>query len=738
MLQHAVSNRGLGEALVIILLVLGSVGWLNAAATDDSLNPPVIQTGDRAIKQPVLSEDMPTTKMDAVVVIGKLNDAQNQIAPSLGATTYMIDSSQIESAPQGDNAPFNHVMLRLPGVSQDSSASGSLHVRDEHANVQYRINDTLIPEGVTGFSTEFDSRFIDRFSLITGALPAQFGFRTAGIIDIHTKDGGLEPGGDVSLYGGSYQTARPSFEYGGHEGNLSYFYSGSYLQSDLGIENPTSSQSPIHDNTNQLRGFTYLSYVIDDTSRVSLIFSGATNHFQIPNNPGQQEGSDLAGNMLMINNVPSFDSSTLDETQNEQNYFAVMAYQKSIGELNLQLSAFGRYSNVLFRPDMAGDLFFNGLAGRVDKNLIAEGTELDASYKLCDSHTLRFGYFVNVESANEHDATTVFPTDAMGNQTGFDPFTIYSDSLNSAYFYGLYLQDEWKITDAWTVNFGARADMYNGLVHENQLSPRINTTYEIDKATKIHAGYARYFTPPPLESVATGTVTQFANTTGAPANFINDPPRTERADYFDAGVTREFLPGFQLGLDGFYKTAKNQLDDGQFGAAPILSAFNYRKGEIYGTELTGTYNKNGWQAYGNFAWDHATGRDIGSSQFRFGQDELDFIHSHDIFLDHDQRFTATAGASYLVNETRPYIEVIYGRGLRNGFANTGELPGYVTFNLGVEQGFKFAGMPNLKVRIDIINLFDQIYELRDGSGIGVGAPQYGERRAFEGGITYSF
>ena len=41
-------------------------------------------------------------------------------------------------------------------------------------------------------------------------------------------------------------------------------------------------------------------------------------------------------------------------------------------------------------------------------------------------------------------------------------------------------------------------------------------------------------------------------------------------------------------------------------------------------------------------------------------------------------------------------------------------------------------------RFDIVNVGDQIYELRDGSGVGVFAPQFGQRRSFYGGVTYSF
>src|ERR1700685_2318397 len=72
-----------------------------------------------------------------ITVIGQLNQARSQILPNLGATAYTQTKEQIESASQGGNAPMSQVILRSPGVAQDNEASGNLHVRGEHANVQY-------------------------------------------------------------------------------------------------------------------------------------------------------------------------------------------------------------------------------------------------------------------------------------------------------------------------------------------------------------------------------------------------------------------------------------------------------------------------------------------------------------------------------------------------------------------------------------------------------------------------
>ena len=139
--------------------------------------------------------------------------------------------------------------LRFPGVAQDSF--GQLHVRGEHANLQYRIDDVLLPESIPGFGQVLETRFADNISLITGALPAQFGFRNTGVIDIHTKNGAVFQQGDASVYGGSFDTIMPSFEYGGVAGKLNYYVTGSYLHDGIGIENPTGTANPIHDDTDQ-------------------------------------------------------------------------------------------------------------------------------------------------------------------------------------------------------------------------------------------------------------------------------------------------------------------------------------------------------------------------------------------------------------------------------------------------------------------------------------------------------
>jgi outer membrane receptor protein involved in Fe transport len=385
-----------------------------------------------------------------------------------------------------------------------------------------------------------------------------------------------------------------------------------------------------------------------------------------------------------------------------------------------------------------GDLIFNGVASRVDRDILSNGLELDSSYKLNDQHVIRGGFIFTEQHAAIGTATLVFPVDAIGNQTGIIPERIVDNSGKYGYFYGFYLQDEWKPFDQLTINFGGRLDFVNAFVNENQLSPRINLVYTPLPGTTVHAGYARYFTPPPLENVDQSTIAKFTGTSNESAITKNSAVTSERAHYFDVGATQKLMEGFNVGIDGFYKSSHSTLDEGQFGQALILSSFNYKRGEIYGGEFTSSYDHGPVSAYLNFGYEWARGTQVSSAEFLFDPDELKYIKNHWVFLDHDQRFTGSAGVSYTWNDWRAAIDGLYGNGLRRGFANTMKNHPYETFNLSLQRRIKISEKTSVVVRFDAVNLFDKIYEIRDGSGIGVGAPQFGQRRGFYGTVAYDF
>jgi TonB dependent receptor len=710
------------------LIAFGALLWIAPVATaQETASAAANPTASPASSAP--STPGTATTEQVVVTAQELDISREAIVPSLGATRYTVGPDRLDSQAQGENAPFNQTILRFPGVAQDSFSQ--LHVRGEHANLQYRIDDVLLPESIPGFGQELETRFADSVSLITGALPAQFGFRNTGVIDIHTKNGAVFQQGDASLYVGSFDTIKESLEYGSVQGKLSYFGTESYLHDGIGIENPTRSSNPIHDDTDQYKLFGYASYIFDPTSRLTLLISGNHSDFEIPNTPGLTP-------VYTVGTRSTFDSAKLDENQSEDSTYAIVTYQKHVGDFSFQASAFNRYSAILFRPDDVGDLIFNGVASRVDRGILSNGVEFDSSYKLSDQHTLRGGFLFTEQYATADTVTLVFPVDENGHQTSTIPLRIVDNHDKYGYFYGFYLQDEWKPFEQLTINFGGRLDFLNAFVDENQFSPRINVVYEPFKGTTLHAGYARYFTPPPLEGVPQSTIAKFTGTTNESAITKDAPVTSERAHYFDAGITQKIMEGWTAGLDGFYKSSHSVLDEGQFGEALILSSFNYKRGEIYGGEFTSSYDHGPFSAYLNAAYEWARGTNVSSAQFLFDPAEFAYIKKNWVFLDHDQRFTGSAGVSYTWNDWRLAIDGLYGNGLRRGFANTQKNHPYETFNVSLSRRIKITAKTAVKIRFDVVNILDTIYELRDGSGIGVGAPQFGQRRGFYGTVAYEF
>ncbi len=723
-----------GVALAIATL---STGFAFAAEDRPSIDPRDDATAGSPVRvaqarttPPASSSDTPQA-LDGVQVTGKqLDAARNGLLPETGSTVYRFDQKDIQALPFGDATPLNQLILQAPGVVQDSY--GQLHVRGDHSNLQYRIDGVVIPEAISGFGQALDTRFADHINILTGALPAQYGYRTAGIVDIRTRGTGLETGGNVSGIGGTRGHGEGSVEYGGAAAGWTWFATGSFLRDDVGIENPTGARDAIHDTTKQQKGFGYLSRIIDANSRISVIAGSSNNKFQIPNVPGQDPSFSIDGD-------PTVDSSKFDARQNEKNVFEIVTYQASpTDKLDYQVSVFHRYTDVAYQPDPLGDLLYNGVAAQVLRKNTTVGLQGDASLRLTEQHTLRAGVFAQRERYTADNTSTVFAADDDGNQTSTTPFTIKDSTAITGVTYGLYVQDEWQPIDALTLNVGARFDHVSTVVNEKQFSPRIGLTYDFTRDTRVHAGYARYFTPPPTEKIDTTSVANFLGTTNALPSDANTSVRSERSQYLDFGVSHQLTREITLGVDAYYRKVRDLQDEGQFGNALIFSAFNYGQGRIRGIEFSGSYRSGGLSLYANASRTKAEGKEVVTGQFNFDPDELAYIATHYVHLDHEQKWSGSAGAAWQYGATRVATDLIYGSGLRDGFANTEHLPAYTQVNLSATETIQSSLLGKFEARVAILNLFDRRFELRDGTGIGVGAPQFGPRRGFYGGLTKFF
>jgi outer membrane receptor protein involved in Fe transport len=703
---------------------------------------PTIMVSPLSAAQP--TDTAPVQTLTPVQVTAqRFRDARIELSPKVGTTVYTITQALIDSLGQGDATAFDDVLLRLPGVDKDSKASGNLHVRDDHANVQYRIDGIELPENIAGFGESIDSRYVSQIDFLTGALPAQYGLRSAGVVDIQTKEGSEKPGGEFEIIVGSHDTFEPSAAFYGTQGNLSYYVSGSFDSNSAGIENPLPTKDPSHDNTAQTRSFADLSYYLTDTTRLGLIVGAYNGKYQIPTNPDQPVGFSLAGYANAATGATIYPSTSVNEDQREANQLVAVSLQQTFGKFDYQLSMFHQYSNLHFDPDNIGDLIYLGTASDTFRSNSATGVQLDSAYRLNSSNTVRAGIELTRQDTESNNGVLVFPVDpTTGVQSSNVPFNITDNSSKRGELSSIYLQDEWLIDPRFTVNYGVRFDHVAAFTNEEQWSPRVNAAYKLTDSTSLHAGYSRYFTPPPQELASQESINLYTNTTNQPAVGVSDPVKAERTNYFDVGVSQTVTRNLAVSADAYNKKIRNLIDEGQFGEALILSPFNYSRGHAQGLELAATYTDTHWTGYANFAYQKAQGEDIVSGQSLFEPDELAYIANHYIYLDHDQTYTISSGGSYLFSGNKISTDLLFGSGLRrtpeSGVPNGAALPDYTVLNATFTHTFKTSPEGSVEVRLALLNLFDEVYLLRDGTGVGVGAPQYGLRRTAFVGLKTSF
>jgi hypothetical protein len=291
-----------------------------------------------------------------------------------GNSEYTLTQHDIAGLPQGENTPINEVLLQMPGVVRDDEAQ--IHVEGEHEDLQWRVNGVMMPmDSFSGFGQIFNSFFVQRVSLLDGVLPVTYGYRDAGVLDMVTKDGCSNPGGNVAFYGGQRETAQPSLEYGGCEGPLSYYFTGTFLHDNLAFSSATPGPTPYHNITNQGQGFGNVTYQINPLTKLSLITGVSVNNSEYPSEPGLPPLFQLVG--VNPSNYPSTD---INESLDQDYYFGILALTGVIGPgINYQVAYTSAYSTILFKADPIGDLIYQGIASTAFHSEFDNSLQTDVS-----------------------------------------------------------------------------------------------------------------------------------------------------------------------------------------------------------------------------------------------------------------------------------------------------------------------------------------------------------------------
>ncbi len=663
---------------------------------------------------------------------------------SKGYIKQSLTSNFIKTLPLSSYQSVNSVILYTsPGVVQDTS--GQVHIRGDHANIQYRLNGSYLPIDLAGFSSVVPTRAIQSINFSTGILPPEYGLHTAGVLDITTKQG-FKRGGSLGVIFGTDATAGTHFDYENTINKFSYFISAQYLQNHDGLQAPT--ENPIHDRMQSQNYFGYFSYLLNPENKLSLIIGADYNQYQIPDQSdpnalasyasptGNPYNVEIGNTFYTPSNYPPH---IVNDHQNEDYNFVIGALDGEYGEnTKYHFDVFGTYSKIHYIPDIIGDLMYTGQATDSKYQDTSGGFQLDISHKI-QKHEIKTGIFSQDERSIGNFLTYAFPADQNLNQTSYIPLNIAYSSAKTGYTFSYYIQDDWHIFKKIHFLYGLRFDYIDQFVKTDQLSPRASIIYDYSKNTSFHISYGRYFTPAPMLLVTKTNASVLQNTTadsiaasGLSPDQIGYFVLPQRSSYYDIGFTHGFDDNTSLMADAYFQEIEDVLDDGQFGNARVLTPFNYKHGKEYGLNISLSKMKKNYGAYLNFAYSVARAEDDIDQQYNFTKNQLQYLQNNYIFMDHDETYSASLGGYYrLLKHTKVYVDNIYGSGLTTGSypPNTTHLKPYFQTNAGLTQDILTNTFGAVKLNFYMVNLFNNVYEIRD-SGIGVFGPQYAQKRTF--------
>ncbi len=686
-----------------------------------------------------VSLTLAVTKEIALEIVSPLPAIQYKAS----SETYQLSRKEIEALPKGNNNDVYEVLMTVP-----SAAYGSLkqvHIRQDHANQQFRIDGIPIPDTVSGaFADIVPPRAWERVDIILGGMEAQYGNKTALVMDITSKSG-TKPGfGSIQMFGGSNETVNPSFEYGGTIGEKFRFYVlNSFVSTNRGIEPPTLGKTNNHNQSEKNNTYLRGDYQHDNKNNFSWIFLNSVAKYQIPTIPNLNANTDVLA--LLQAQDPNFNpaaSQSVNQFQKENNQYTQMVWRHDVNASNFfSLGLYFRRGVADFKTDPLNALAYSdevdaAQAANQRRVAYSGGFRLDHTWVPDSHHLVKSGFQFDYTRAN--NTSQIFAFDTSGGAPAGPVITREGANQNIQTRQEFWIQDQWSVNDHWTFNLGVRGDAIQGFYNEGQVSPRVGVTYKHNNANVFHAYYGRLFTPPNVEQVAfTRLNTQ--DTTAQPENATGFRPRAERAHYFEVGSYHALSRFATVEFTGYYKLAHYLSDAGQFGSTPLLNYFAFERGWQRGIDgalkVQFTDNLTG---RGNVAWGQCKGYGLQSGQYLLEQAEIDDINSKGgVFCDHSQFMTSSAMLTYrFLERTTVSGQMLYGSGLRTAEdgakTNSSHENSYTVYNASLTHTIPLP-WHNQKMLLgfDILNLLDQKYFINRGEGsIGLGIAHAGMPRSY--------
>ncbi len=659
--------------------------------------------------------------------------------PTRSAESVAVVSRQtVDTLPGGDNASLTQVLATQPGFVADTF--GALHARGAHGDLTFEIDGVPLPAAASAqFETAIPTRLVENLQILTGGLPAEYGWELAGVVDVTTRHGTPKPEGEVQIDYGSNQLIEPSAVWSQDFGTVSAFAGGSFQSTDRGLDTPAASPI-LHDQLLSGNGFARIDWLASPHDRIELIGNYTQNRYQIPIDPtvlplsdappGATRGPDAYGNP-----PPTFVPYDANPTESERDTFATASWRHTFtGGSTLQVAPYAddSYGDLLCDP--SGSLGPTADPGStcsdVQREILHGGGVVNYSWTATHQD-----WKTGLRADFGHSAVgyTLFSRDDASPLGGPDPaLTLGGQDQIDAAIAGVYLQD--RITlGKWTIFPGVRLDAQDVAYLGTSLPPtvtvgpsaRLGASYAFTEDLVLHA-FGGYLWQPPTELDAPTAARILVP--GLAGQTIPIDLQPEKDEYAEVGIADRFFRKLTASLTVWGRLAQDQLDEVNVGNTNLLAEYNFAHGRAAGVEaaLDAVANKE-LTGFANVSWETGQGQGIESEKYLFPQSQVTDPSWQT--LDHVQTWTANAGFDLHDAAEKSHLAVLfnYGSGLRTGANNDLTVPPHSTFDLTLRHRFDVVLHPELAV--DVFNAFDEIYAIRIANGF-VGSA-YGPLRQFD-------
>jgi hypothetical protein len=641
------------------------------------------------------------------------------------ASTSTLERQDLKNLPRGDTASVNEILATQPGFVYD--AMGNLFARGNHANIQYQLDGVPLPDSVSGLFGGFLSpKLVENMEIITGGMDAEYGERLAAVVNLNSRKPSEGGEGSAEFVAGSYKTLNPSLLYGRRFGSVSVLAGASFKTTDRALD-PAVFDDLSHDAGDEERAFLKVDYDQGEHIHWSALGSYAHNFYRLPFDtsvppfnpalPGGGRVPDRYGNAP----APFFPAGT-NQTENEKDAFALLSFRDDFNpRSSLRLAATYRHSDAFLFGDApralgpgADPCTGSGCSSDSDVARTADhlGFNAEQLFRAGEHQLVKLGGQVD-QLFGVTDYTSYTRSDTL--QAPDPALTIAGTDNSHATTGGVYLQDRIAL-GALTVNAGARADFQHVSFVDRSatqvgIGPRLGLSYALSANTVVHAFGGLLWQPPPvLDAPAAARILGLV----PPGQSVTYDLLPERDRYAELGIESRVLPVLTLKLTAWGKLSKDQLDDVGVGTTNLVSPYNFREGRAGGVEAGAVLALSShFNGFANASLEQAQGRGIETARYLFSPDDL--ANNDWQLLDHVQIWTANAGATARLGQTRLSGLLQYGSGLRTGANNDQHVPDHLRFDTTLSHQFlEIALRPS--IALDVVNLFDARYAYRLANG----------------------